>query len=61
MGMREYDDFRRWRAQQVLRHLGRVMAEQAQHGGLKEEDLAAALEANRRAIYDARYRGQAGE
>ena len=61
IGMREYDDFLRWRAQQELWGVGQAMAEQAQRAGLEEEDLAAALEMNRRAVYDAHYRGQAGE
>ncbi len=61
IGMREYDDFLRWRAQQELRGLGQAMAEQATRAGLEEEDLAAALEADRRVVYDAHYRGQVGE
>ena len=55
------DDFLRWRAQQELRGLGQAMAEQATRAGLEEEDLAAALEADHRVVYDAHYRGQAGE
>ena len=62
IGMREYDDFLRWRAQQELRGLGQAMAERAQRAGLEEDDLAAAREAERRALYDAHYRrNQAGE
>ena len=61
IGMREYDDFLRWRAQQELRGLGRAMTEQAQRAGLDEDDLAAALEADRRAVHDENYGGQAGE
>jgi hypothetical protein len=37
------------------------MAEQAKRAGLEEEDLAAVLEADRHAVYDAHYRSQAGE
>ena len=59
--MREYDDFLRWHAQQELRGLGQAMAEQAMRAGLEEEDLAAALEADRRAVYDAHYRDQVDE
>jgi Flp pilus assembly CpaE family ATPase len=61
IGMREYDDFLRWRTQQELRGPGQAMAERAQRAGLEEDDLAAALEADRRAIYDAHYRNQADE
>jgi prevent-host-death family protein len=59
--MHEYDDFLRWRAQQELRGLGQAMAEQAKRAGLEEEDLAAALEVDRRAVHDMHYRQQAGE
>jgi len=61
ISIREYDDFLRWRAQQELRGLGRAMTEQAQRAGLDEDDLAAALEADRRAVHDENYGGQAGE
>jgi prevent-host-death family protein len=61
IGMREYDDFLRWRAQQELRGLGQAIAKRAQRTGLEEDDLAAALEADRLALYDARFGNQAGE
>ena len=61
IGMREYDGFLRWRAQQELRGLGQAMGQQAMRAGLEEEDLAAALEADRRAVYDAHYRDQVDE
>lgn len=61
IGIGEYDHFWRWRAQQELRHLGQAMAEQAKRAGLGEEYLAAALEADRRAVHDENYGGQAGE
>lgn len=55
IGMREYDDFQRWRAQQELRSLGQAMANRAQLAGMDETELAAALEADRRAVYAAHY------
>ncbi len=55
IGMREYDDFQRWRAQQELHNLGQAMAERAQRMGMDEEGLAAALELDRQSVYDAHY------
>ena len=58
IGMREYDEFLRWRGQQELRSLGQAMAGRAQIAGVDEETLAAALEEDRRAVYASRYQGQ---
>lgn len=61
IGMREYDDFLRWRAQQELRSLGQAMADRAPHAGMNEAEFAAALEADRRAVYEAHYGSRASE
>lgn len=59
IGMREYDDFLRWRAQQELDSLGRAMANHAQMAGVDEADLAASLEIDRHAVYEALYGSRA--
>jgi len=61
IGMREYDDFQRWRAQQELRSIGQAMADHAQRAGMDEAALTAALEADRRAVYAAHYGSRTGE
>lgn len=61
IGIREYDDFQRWRAQQELRSLGQAMADRAQRAGMDEAELAAVLEADRRAIHAAYYGSRTGE
>lgn len=61
IGMREYDDFQRWRAQQELRSLGQAMADRAQRAGMDEAELTAALEMDRRAVYAAYYGSRTGE
>ena len=53
IGMREYDDFLRWRAQQDLRSLGQAMAAYAEGVDMGEVELAAALEDDRQAVYAA--------
>ena len=55
IGMREYDDFLRWQAQQELQSLGPALAERAQYAGISEDQLAALLEEDRRAIYRVYY------
>lgn len=61
IGMREYDDFQRWRAHQELRSLGQAMADRAQRAGMDEAELTAALEADRRTVYAAHYGSRTGE
>jgi prevent-host-death family protein len=55
IGMREYDDFLRWRAQQAARTLGVALDEQAARVGIDEERLTVLLEEDRQALYDERY------
>jgi len=59
IGMREYDDFLRWRAQQAARTLGVALAEQAARVGIDEEQITVLLEEDRRALHDERYGGRA--
>ena len=61
IGMREYDDFLRWRAQQELHNLGQAMANHAQLAGVDEAELAASLEIDRHAVYEALYGSQTPE
>ena len=55
IGMREYEDFLRWRAQEELRLLGMSMADRAQRAGIDEEKLVRSLQEDRRAIYASHY------
>lgn len=61
IGMQEYGDFVRWQAQKNLRKLGQQVAGRAQMAGVDEANLAASLETDRRAVYEALYGSQASE
>lgn len=61
ISMREYDDFLRWRAQQELHNLGQALASRAQLAGVDEAELAASLEIDRHAVYEALYGSRTSE
>ena len=55
IGIREYEEFQRWRAQEEMLSLGRSLANRAEAIGMDEALLAAALEEDRKAIYRKQY------
>ena len=55
VGIREYEEFLRWRAQEESRSLGRALASRADLAGMDETLLAASLEEDRKAIYREQY------
>lgn len=55
IGMREYEDFLRWRAQEEMRVMGTAMADRLQREGMDEAQFIRSLHDDRQAIYAAQY------
>ena len=55
VGIREYEEFLRWRMQEDARSLGRALANKAGQAGMDEAQLAASLADDRQAIYHEQY------
>jgi prevent-host-death family protein len=55
VGIREYEEFQRWRVQEEARSLGRSLANKAGQVGMDEAQLAASLADDRKAIHREQY------
>ena len=55
ISMREYEEYRRYVAQQLHTNLGRRLGAAAEKQGLTEDDLIASIEEDRRAVYEEMY------
>lgn len=55
IGMREYEEFRRWQAQRMIQEMGPKLQAAAEAQGLTEEELLARMEEDRAAIYKQTY------
>ncbi len=55
ISMRDYEDYRRYLAQQLHTNLGRRLGAAAEKQGLGEEELVALLEEDRQAVYERIY------
>jgi len=56
IGIKEYEEFRRWRAKKIHQQLGRELsAEFARMGITNEEQLAELMEEDRKAVYEEYY------
>ena len=55
ISMREYEEYRRYLAQQLHQDLGRKLGAEAEKQGLREEELIAKMEEDRQAVYEETY------
>lgn len=60
ISMRDYEQYRRYIAQELHQELGRRMGAEAERQGLSEEALITSIEVDRQAVYEEMYGGGAG-
>lgn len=58
IGMREYEEFRRWLAKKLHHQLGRELGAEFKRQGLTEEQLIEDMEEDRKAVYQQQYGSQ---